>query len=96
MSGAVPLLLLMSLRCAQENVQLTFALKMYKQHRVGICAFVINYTILSSARLQALAVLRTGKEILVVFEKNYSAVSVRNFGHPPHFERVVCNLWAKV
>jgi len=67
MSGAVPLLLFMPLRCAQENVQFTFALKIYKQRKFGSCARIINYTILSSARPHALAALRTGKERLVVY-----------------------------
>jgi len=35
MSGAVLLLLSMPLRCTQENVQLTFNLKMYKQRKFG-------------------------------------------------------------
>ena len=53
MSGAVPLLLFMPLRCAQENLQLTFNLKKYKQRKFGSYARIINYTIFSSAQPHA-------------------------------------------
>jgi hypothetical protein len=60
----------MPLRCAQENVEITFTVMMYKQPNFRSCACIINYIILSSAQPHALAVLPTYKRRLVVFDKS--------------------------